>query len=61
LYSQVNNGYFGAIERFQAVTKMKEAVALIEAFDLSPKLTGAEKIEGDKLIIQDILAFVCHY
>jgi len=57
LYSQVNNRYFGAIERAQAAIKVKEAGTLIEAFDLSPKLTGAEKIEGYKLIIQDILTF----
>ena len=56
-HSQVNNRYFGAIERAQVAVKVKEAVALINAFDLSLKLTGAEKFEVYKLIIQDILTF----
>lgn len=55
LYAQVNNRYFAAIERTQAALKVREAIGLMEAFDFSPKLTAAEKMEGYKLIIQDIL------
>ena len=56
-YGIVNNRYLGAIERDQTVFQVKEAATLIEAFDLQPHLTPAEKIEGYKLIIQDILTF----
>jgi len=36
---------------------VKEAATLIEAFNLKPQLSPAEKIDGYKILLEDILTF----
>lgn len=56
-YSQINNRYFSAIERAQTVFRVTETVSLIEAFDLQPNISPQEKIDGYKILLEDILTF----
>lgn len=56
-YSKINNRYFGAVERAQTIFQVQETVALIEAFDLQLNMSAAEKIDGYKILLADILRF----
>jgi hypothetical protein len=51
-----NNLYIKALEERQIVNKFVEAHSLLEAFELTPKLTYNEKMSGYKLILVDLLS-----
>ena len=57
-YKKVNsrNLYLKALEKRQAVNKLIEVRHLLEAFELSPKITYKEKLDGYKLLIVDLLS-----
>jgi len=56
-YGIINKLYLRAIERAQTVFKVKEVASLIEAFNLEPNLSPAEKFDGYKILLEDILTF----
>jgi hypothetical protein len=59
LYRKANSGnfYLKALEKRQAVYKLSEVRCLLEAFELTPKITHKEKLDGYKLIIVDLLSY----
>ena len=50
------NLYIKALEKRQAVNKLIEVRRLLEAFELTPKMTHKERLDGYKLIIIDLLS-----
>jgi hypothetical protein len=58
LYSKVNssNFYIRVLEKRQIVNKLTEVRHLLETFELTPKMTNRERLDGYKLIIVDLLS-----
>lgn len=58
LYNKVkiDNRYIKALKQRQTANKFVEAHSLIEAFELTPKMSLKEKIDGYKLILIDLLS-----
>jgi hypothetical protein len=59
LYQKLNNKniYIKALEQRQMVNKFMEAHNLLETFELTPKMTYGQKIDGYKLI-QSLLIYM---
>lgn len=51
-----DNLYIRALKQRQIVNKFVEARSLIEAFEMTPKISSKEKLDGYKLIIGDLLS-----
>lgn len=56
-YRQINNCYFCLIKRAQTVFQVTETVSVIEAFNLRPNISPQKKINGYKIVFEDILTF----
>jgi hypothetical protein len=57
LYEKIStkNMYIKALEQRQIVNKFVEASSLLQAFELTPRMTDRERLSGFKLILMDLL------